>query len=495
MEVSEEKFFWIYEAFTSMETLNRTDFPTHEEFYRKLKQKNITVEEYNYCKSIWLSEVMTTLRDLLIYYNEKDCVGLVEAIEKQMELFRCKGLDIKSAISVPGLSLQYLFKTKDPKALISMFGYKHKDLYHLVRSNIRGGLSMVFHRYHAEDKTYIKQQYFGSKAEVCQSIQGLDISAMYLSNLMRDQPTGAFVRRRRENDFKAEHSQQYGIKATQWIEWIGYRRGLVFQHMFNSTEKRLGMRQLPVDGFTINVDGKQIVLQFLGCYFHSHECTYYPRGKGKSALENLQIQLETYKNLKYLKSLGYEVEYIWECQFDMLLATNSDMREYIDRLDFLVDKRAKLNEKTILEEVKTGKLFGMIEVDIETPVELLKHFAEFQPIIKHCNVSKEDIGEHMKKFANDNDLLKKPSHTLLCSYYADKILLATPLLQWYLQHGLVVTKVHQVIPNQTKPMKCFETFGQEVMAARRLGDIDPSKQIISASSKLMGMSNFQTLLL
>ena len=47
----------------------------------------------------------------------------------------------------------------------------------------------------------------------------------------------------------------------------------------------------------------------------------------------------------------------------------------------------------------------------------------------------------------------------------DKVLLATPLLKWYLEHGLEVTKVHQVIEFTPKP--CFKTFGDAVSDARR----------------------------
>jgi G:T-mismatch repair DNA endonuclease (very short patch repair protein) len=367
--------------------------------------------------------------------------------------------------------------------MITLFGNKHRDLYHLIRDNIRGGLSMVFHRYHHKEETLIKRQY-GENAKVCKSIHGFDVSSMYLSNLMRELPTGAFVRRRRENGFWIEHSRSYGIKATQWIEWMGSKLNLKFQHMFNSDEKRVGGKNLPVDGYAETDDGRRVVLQYLGCYFHSHMCQFCTRQKHSTDLENTQNQLKTYQNLQYLTDLGYEVHYVWECQFDLIKVVNKKVSEFVNKLNFLVDTRPQISEQTIIREVQTGALFGMVEVDIETPPEYYHHFAEFQPVIKRASVSKEDIGSVMKRFADENGLLKKPSETLLCSYHGNKILLATPLLRWYLGKGLKVTKVYQVI--QYKPMKCFEKFGQEVMKARREGDADPSKQIISASSKLMG---------
>ena len=65
----------------------------------------------------------------------------------------------------------------------------------------------------------------------------------------------------------------------------------------------------------------------------------------------------------------------------------------------------------------------------------------------------------------------------------EKILLATPLLKWYLEHGLEVTKVHQVI--EFTPEPCFKPFGDAVSDARRAGDADPSKAIIADTMKVV----------
>lgn len=126
----------------------------------------------------------------------------------------------------------------------------------------------------------------------------------------------------------------------------------------------------------------------------------------------------------------------------------------------------------------------MIECDIETPEELRGVFGEMQAIVKHAWVDRESIGPVMKSYCERTGLLKKPTNTLLASYYGKKILLASPLLRWYLNHGLRVTKVYQII--QYKPVACFKSFGDAVMEARREGDRDPRKKVLSDSAKLMG---------
>ena len=48
---------------------------------------------------------------------------------------------------------------------------------------------------------------------------------------------------------------------------------------------------------------------------------------------------------------------------------------------------------------------------------------------------------------------------------AEKVLLSSPLLSWYLEHGLEVTRVYQCIEYQKQ--NCFSPFEQEVANARR----------------------------
>ncbi|KAK3727521.1 hypothetical protein QZH41_009984 [Actinostola sp. cb2023] len=97
------------------------------------------------------------------------------------------------------------------------------------------------------------------------------------------------------------------------------------------------------------------------------------------------------------------------------------------------------------------------------------------PIFKNIEISRKDIEEYMKQFAEDNDMMKQPSRSLIGNMYGEKILLATPLLKWYLEHGLEVTQVYQVV--EFTPEPCFSSFGVAVSNAHRAGDVDPSKAI------------------
>ena len=58
---------------------------------------------------------------------------------------------LKSSISLPGLAVRWLFTELDAQAKnhpVTLLDEKNKDLYELVRQNLVGGPSIIFHRHH-----------------------------------------------------------------------------------------------------------------------------------------------------------------------------------------------------------------------------------------------------------------------------------------------------------------------------------------------------------
>ena len=93
------------------------------------------------------------------------------------------------------------------------------------------------------------------------------------------------------------------------------------------------------------------------------------------------------------------------------------------------------------------------------------------PLFCNAKVTFDLIGEHMQNFAREAGLSQKPRRLLVGGMKAEKILLASPLLKWYLDHGMEVNRVYQCI--EFVPAKCFEHFTREVTECRRLGDRNP----------------------
>ena len=48
------------------------------------------------------------------------------------------------------------------------------------------------------------------------------------------------------------------------------------------------------------------------------------------------------------------------------------------------------------------KLFGALEVDLHVLDDLKSKFAEMPPVFKNIEVSRDDIGDHMKAYAEDS---------------------------------------------------------------------------------------------
>ena len=73
--------------------------------------------------------------------------------------------------------------------------------------------------------------------------------------------------------------------------------------------------------------------------------------------------------------------------------------------------------------------------------------------------------------------MNQPRRSLIGSMKGAKILLATPLVKFYLQNGLEITKIYQVV--EFSPDPCFHSFGLAFSDARRAGDADSSKAIVA----------------
>ena len=194
----------------------------------------------------------------------------------------------------------------------------------------------------------------------------------------------------------------------------------------------------------------------------------------------------TKNNTEYLNHYGTVVE-MWECKWKKM-RTSPDVKHILDSKFPNRNAKWEMTQQKVLENSVEGNLFGIVECDISVPEHLRSYFAEMQPIFKNANISRDDIGEFMYCYAVQHEILKKPRRLLIASFYGEKIVLATPLLQWYLKHGLVVSHIYQSI--QYDPSPCFASFADTVSDARREGDVHPDKTIIADTMKLVGNSAY-----
>ena len=67
-----------------------------------------------------------------------------------------------------------------------------------------------------------------------------------------------------------------------------------------------------------------------------------------------------------------------------------------------------LREQILFEQIRSGKLFGYVQCDIEVPEELKEKFVNFPPTFKNTNVGRHDIGSLMQDYAEKEGLLCQP---------------------------------------------------------------------------------------
>ena len=103
----------------------------------------------------------------------------------------------------------------------------------------------------------------------------------------------------------------------------------------------------------------------------------------------------------------------------------------------------------LIQNVLNDKLFGFFQVDIEVPEQLLDKFSEFCPLFVLSEVPEDQIPQHMQDYKiNTGRKNIKNNKKLLGVMKAEKILLYSPLLKWYLNHGLQVTMIDAIILNR-----------------------------------------------
>ena len=220
----------------------------------------------------------------------------------------------KQGISVPGLTLLYLFNDLPEKTYFTIFNEKNKDLHDLVKENIVGGPSIIYHRYHEKGVTTLRQNEYGETAQPCRLIVGYDANALYLWSLMQDMPMGWCTRRRVEKDFRPESAQLYGQMAAEWLTWESERTGRPIRHQINGREKRIGKHR--VDGWCSET---KTAYQFQGCFFHGCSCNR-EEVNAVNGKPMAQLLAETRKTTAYLRHFVTVVE-LWECEWKEMRRT------------------------------------------------------------------------------------------------------------------------------------------------------------------------------
>ena len=152
---------------------------------------------------------------------------------------------------------------------------------------------------------------------------------------------------------------------------------------------------------------------------------------------------------------------------------------------FSCTRNVKFNQNTVLKGIKNDEIFGFIRCDVTSPDAMIKKHSKngflFPPVITKQVIGDEMLPPFMKEL-NEHSKLKKEASPVQ-TYHGTNLFLFTPLVKLYMDMGLKVSNVREVI--QYYPGKCFLPFANQVVKLRSEAtrDGDDAKQL---TAKLFG---------
>ena len=164
---------------------------TTEHAVAKLRMDRIrptNFENYSYLQSVWENNNMQNFSDFLKWYNNKDVVPTLEVMQKMIDFYHNKGIDIlKLGSTLPNLAKICLHKSTDSK--FYPFKESDKDFFEKIREDMVGGPSIVFTRKAVVDETFIRKS-----SNLCKTVVGIDASQLYPYSMCQPMPTGLYTR-------------------------------------------------------------------------------------------------------------------------------------------------------------------------------------------------------------------------------------------------------------------------------------------------------------
>jgi len=452
--------------------------PSTEEEYKK---------EYEIFKQAWINNKCKTWMDYLEFYNKQDVLPLLIAFDNQRKYYEPLGLDLVSdGISLPSIATNIMYQ----------FGHNKKDLSESWQSYLKSLMSVI------NSEVEIENDQFND--------------AFHLAIVSR-------VQSYKEQDDKRNEKKPY--KDFSKITTIDIKKILCrdsFSCVYCSTNLDISNFSMDRMNCDKNHNYKNCVSSctdcnksrsntpFLKVLYNQFVQKYYQSKKSdmiqlfdennKSGFYLLKKNMvggpsivfhhyhevgKTYiKNSKNImkKGFGYDANALYPYCLSLDMPTG--------RCKHLEKNLTDQNEiKEYNKYLTSDKFAGFIEIDIETPEELKEQFKEFPPIFKNTEIDTavHDIGEFNKNKMKEMGIKDNKSKKLISTYGGKNILVNKSLYKWYLNHGLIISKIHSVLEYE-KELPIFKSFVDTIADNRRLGDTDKTKKSFADEYKLIGNS-------
>ena len=297
-KTKETKGFFPYEWFDCPEKMNNKKIPTYDFFFSILRNSNplekdyndfqnlvnsgLTTEQavaklrmdripptgagnYSYLQSIWEDNNMQNFSDLLKWYNNKDVVPTLEAMQKMIEFYHIKGIDmLKLGCTLPNLAKVCLHKSTVSK--FYPFTESDKDLLEKIRKDMVGAPSIVFTRKAVVDELFIRKS-----SNLCKTLVGIDASQLYPYSMCQPMPTGLYTRWEYDSETKRFTARQNKSRSCENMVQSYFQQTRpdckIESNVTTGSQKKIDCCSL--DGICYHC---HTIFKAMGCYYHYCPC-------------------------------------------------------------------------------------------------------------------------------------------------------------------------------------------------------------------------------
>ena len=238
---------------------------TTEQSVAKLRMDRIPptgAENFSYLQSVWQNNYM---QYFLKWYNNKNVVPTLEAMQKMIEFYHNKGIHmLKLGCTLPNLANNCLHNSTDSK--FYPFTESDKDLLEKIREDMVGGPFIVFTRKAVLDETFIRKS-----SNLCKSIVGIDASQLYPYSMRQPMPSGLYTRWEYDSETKRFTARQYNSRSFENMVLSYFQQsrpeGKIENNVTTGRQKKIDC--FSVDGICYHCN---TVFEAMVCYYHHCPC-------------------------------------------------------------------------------------------------------------------------------------------------------------------------------------------------------------------------------
>lgn len=186
LNLLKRKGVYPYDYMDSFEKFEETSLTPIEKFYSTLYLKWISEDDYNHAKKVWEVFGMKNMGEYHDLYLKTDVLLLADVFENFRDVcMKNYKLDPAWYYAAPVLSWDALLKSTD----VELDLLSDVDMLLFFERSIRGGVSMISHRYAEANNKYMKD-YDNKKPS--KYLMYLDANNLYGHAMLRFLPTGGF---------------------------------------------------------------------------------------------------------------------------------------------------------------------------------------------------------------------------------------------------------------------------------------------------------------